>query len=95
MDNSIIVALITAGLPILGTVITVYAANKKQTDEMDKKMDVKDAALNVKLKYIDSQLEEHNNYAKMYHETIPVIQAHLETIDEKLEYILNRKERST
>lgn len=95
MDNSIIVALITAGLPILGTVITVYAANKKQTDEMDKKMDVKDAALNVKLKYIDSQLEEHNNYAKMYHETIPVIQAHLKTIDEKLEYILNRKERST
>ena len=94
MDNSIIVALITAGLPILGTVITVYAANKKQTDEMDKKMDVKDAALNVKLKYIDSQLEEHNNYAKMYHETVPVIQAHLETIDEKLEYILNRKERS-
>lgn len=95
MDNSIVVALITAGLPILGTVITVYAANKKQTDEMDKKMDVKDAALNVKLKYIDSRLEEHNNYAKMYHETIPVIQAHLKTIDEKLEYILNRKERST
>ena len=95
MDNSIVVALITAGLPILGTVITVYAANKKQTDEMDKKMDVKDAALNVKLKYIDSQLEEHNNYAKLYHETIPVIQAHLKTIDEKLEYILNRKERST
>lgn len=95
MDNSIIVALITAGLPILGTVITVYAANKKQTDEMDKKMDVKDAALNVKLKYIDSQLEEHNKYAKLYHETIPVIQAHLQTIDDKLEYILNRKERST
>lgn len=95
MDNSIVVALITAGLPILGTVITVHAANKKQTDEMDKKMDVKDAALNVKLKYIDSQLEEHNNYAKMYHEIIPVIQAHLKTIDEKLEYILNRKERST
>lgn len=95
MDNSVVVALITAGLPILGTVITVHAANKKQTDEMDKKMDVKDAALNVKLKYIDSQLKEHNNYAKMYHEIIPVIQAHLKTIDEKLEYILNRKERST
>ena len=95
MDNSIIVALITAGLPILGTIITVYSANKKQTDEMDKKMDVKDAALDVKLKYIDSQLEEHNKYAKMYHETIPVIQAHLQTIDEKLEYILNRKERPT
>ena len=95
MDNSIIVALITAGLPILGTVITVYAANKKQTDEMDKKMDVKDAALDVKLKYIDSQLKEHNNYAKLYHEIIPVIQAHLQTIDDKLEYILNRKERST
>ena len=95
MDNSIIVALITAGLPILGTVITVYAANKKQTDEMDKKMDVKDAALDVKLKYIDSQLEEHNKYAKMYHETIPVIQAHLKTIDDKLEYILNRTERET
>ena len=95
MDNSIVVALITAGLPIRGTVITVYAANKKQTDEMDKKMDVKDAALDVKLKYIDSQLEEHNKYAKLYHETIPVIQAHLQTIDDKLEYILNRKERST
>ena len=95
MDNSIIVALITAGLPILGTIITVYSANKKQTDEMDKKMDVKDAALNVKLKYIDSQLEEHNKYAKLYHETIPVIQAHLQTIDDKLEYILNRKERET
>ena len=95
MDNSIVVALITAGLPILGTVITVYAANKKQTDEMDKKMDVKDAALDVKLKYIDSQLEEQKKKTKMYHETIPVIQAHLKTIDEKLEYILNRKERST
>ena len=64
MDNSIIVALITAGLPILGTVITVYTANKKQTDEMDKKMAVKDAALDVKLRYIDSQLEEHNKYLK-------------------------------
>ena len=95
MDNSIIVALITAGLPILGTVITVYTANKKQTDEMDKKMAVKDAALDVKLRYIDSQLGEHNKYAKLYHETIPVIQAHLKTIDDKLEYILNRKEKET
>ena len=95
MDNSIIVALITTGLPILGTVITVYTANKKQTDEMDKKMAVKDAALDVKLRYIDSQLEEHNKYAKLYHETIPVIQAHLKTIDDKLEYILNRKEKET
>ena len=95
MDNSIIVALITAGLPILGTVITVYTANKKQTDEMAKKMAVKDADLDVKLKYIDNQRKEHNNYAKLYHETIPVIQAHLQTIDDKLEYILNRKERST
>ena len=95
MDNNILVALITAGLPIIGTVITVFSANKKQSDEMDKKMAVKDAALDVKLKYIDGQLAEHNKYAKLYHETIPVIQAHLETIDEKLEYILNRKERST
>ena len=95
MDNSILAALITAGLPIIGTVITVISANKKQSDELDKKMAVKDVALDVKLKYIDSQLKEHNKYAKMYHETIPVIQAHLKTIDEKLEYILNRKERST
>ena len=50
MDNSILVALITAGLPIIGTVITVFSANKKQSDEMDKKMAVKDAALDVKLK---------------------------------------------
>jgi len=91
MSESIIVALATGGLSIIGTIITVLAANKATINALDKKSDLSDAKLDAKLSQhmavTDTKLEEltrevrkHNNFA----ERVPVIEEQIKVANHRI-----------
>ena len=72
MSEAVITALITGGLALIGTIVTVLAANKHTLAELDKKSELSDAKLDAKLErhqaVTDTKIEEltrkvekHNN----------------------------------
>lgn len=91
MSESIIVALASGGLSIIGTIITVMAANKATINALDKKSDLSDAKLDAKLSQhmavTDTKLEEltrevrkHNNFA----ERVPVIEEQIKVANHRI-----------
>lgn len=72
MSEAVIVAIVTAGLSLIGTIITVLLANRQTLSALDKKSDLSDAKLESELKkhqaVTDTKIEEltrkvekHNN----------------------------------
>lgn len=91
MSESIIVALATGGLSIIGTIITVLSANKATINALDKKSDLSDAKLDAKLSQhmavTDTKLEEltrevrkHNNFA----ERVPVMEEQIKVANHRI-----------
>ena len=91
MSESIIVALATGGLSIIGTIITVLSANKATINALDKKSDLSDAKLDAKLSQhmavTDTKLEEltrevrkHNNFA----ERVPVLEEQIKVANNRI-----------
>ena len=68
MDNAVVVALITGGVSLVGTVITVIAANRSTIAAMDKKSDVNDTriqgqidVIHQEIKTLSERVEKHNS----------------------------------
>lgn len=72
MSEAVIVAIVTAGLSLIGTIITVLVANRQTLSALDKKSELSDAKLEAELKkhqaVTDTKIEEltrkvekHNN----------------------------------
>lgn len=91
MSESIIVALATGGLSIIGTIITVLSANKATINALDKKSELSDAKLDAKLSQhmavTDTKLEEltrevrkHNNFA----ERVPVLEEQIKVANHRI-----------
>lgn len=77
MVEAIIVAGITGGLSLIGTVITVMAANSK-TNEVLK---VSQAVMDTKIEELTREVREHNNFAKR----MPVVEEQIKTIQSRLD----------
>lgn len=86
MSDAIIVALITGGISLLGSIITIVATNKKQQTEMDKKI----AVIETKMDTMKEDIKSHNQYAKMFSENIPAIKQHMTDTDRRLDNIERR-----
>ena len=91
MGDAIIVALITGGLSIVGTVITVLVANKQTLAALDKKSELSDAKLEAKLdKYqavVDTKIDEltremreHNDFARR----MPVLEEQIKVANHRI-----------
>ena len=68
MDNGILVAIITAGVSLIGTIITVLAANRSTIAAMDKKSEVNDVeirgqidVIHQEIKTLSDRVEKHNS----------------------------------
>ena len=79
MSESIIVALITGGLALIGTVIT----GNRNARELDHKLDKKQAVTDTKLEELTREVREHNNFARR----IPVVEEQIKVINHRLEDI--------
>ena len=91
MSDTIIVALVTGGIGLVGTIITVLAANKQTIHALDKKSDLSDARLEAELQrhqaVTETKLEEltrevrlHNNFAQR----VPVLEEQIKVANHRI-----------
>ena len=76
MSDSIIVALITGGLALLGTIIT----GNRTARELDHKLDKKQAVTDTKLEELTREVREHNNFAKR----MPVVEEQIKVANHRI-----------
>lgn len=86
MSDAIIVALITGGISLFGSVLTIISTSRKQSVEMEKAM----AVMKTEMSAMKDDIKSHNRYAQMFSENIPAIKTHMEDVDRRL----NNLERS-
>lgn len=76
MSEAIIVAIITGGLALLGTIIT----NNKNARDMDAKLDKQQAINTEKIEELTREVREHNNFAKR----MPVVEEQIKVINHRI-----------
>jgi len=86
VSDTILVALITGGISLLGSVLTIISTSKKQTADMDKKI----AVIETKMDLMKEDIQSHNQYAKMFSENVPAIKQHMQDTDRRLDTIERR-----
>ncbi len=77
MGEAIIVAVITGGLSLIGTVITIIATNQKTNNALQTAQAVTD----TKIDELTREVREHNNFARR----MPVVEQQIKTIEKRLD----------
>lgn len=77
MSEAVLVAIITGGISLIGTVLTVLATSKK-TDE---NLKVSQAVMNEKIETLTREVREHNNFAQR----VPVLEEKVKSANYRLE----------
>ena len=77
MSEAILVALISGGLALLGTILT----NNHNARELDHKLDKKQAVTDTKIDELTREVRKHNDFA----ERIPVLEHWKEATEKKLD----------
>ena len=75
--ESILVALITGGLSLLG----VIYSNNRTAQSMDAKLDKQQAVTETKLEELTREVREHNNFARR----IPVLEEQINVANHRIE----------
>lgn len=88
MSEAIIVALIMAGLGLVGTIITVLSANRKTTQAVQNAMETAQAVTDTKLSQLSNDLSElktdvraHNEYGRR----IPVLEEQIKAANHRID----------
>lgn len=81
--ESIIVALITGGLALVGVVITNMSANK----QIENNLKVAQAVTDTKIENLTNEVRRHNDFVTR----VPLIEDRVERIEKKLERMDNDK----
>ena len=74
--ETIIVAIITGGLSLLGVIIT----SNKTTREVQAKLDMQQAVTDTKLEELTREVREHNNFAQR----VPVLEEQIKVINHRI-----------
>ena len=68
MSESVLVALITGGLSLIGVILTVYKSNQQLFAKLDKQSELSDAKLETEIRVIKTEIDnladkvsKHNN----------------------------------
>lgn len=85
------VAIIVAILGFLGTLISVFVSAKTTRDKLTNQINIEMAVIQTKMEQMDKKVEEHNEYAKMFHENIPVLKEQLKEVNRRLEKVEDEK----
>lgn len=81
MSEAIAVALITAGLSLIGTIITVILSNRKTTGEVAHRLETHLAVSDTKLDELTREVRSHNNFAQR----MPVVEEQIKVINHRIE----------
>lgn len=80
--ESIIVAIITGGLSLLGVIFS----NKQNSKEISNQLDIKQAITDTKIEELTREVREHNNFAQR----VPIIEEQIKVANHRIE-TLERK----
>lgn len=86
MSDAVIVALITGGISLIGSVLAILQSAKKQSMELEKAM----AVMQTEMSSMKEDIKSHNRYAQMFSESVPAIKQHMQDIDRRLENMERR-----
>ena len=76
MTETIMVALITGGLSLLGVVIT----SRQTTKDVESKLERQQAVTDTKLEELTREVREHNNFARR----VPVVEEQIKVINHRI-----------
>lgn len=76
MWESIIVALITGGMALIGTIITIRAANNKTQNDMRQSQ----AVMRAEIIELTREVREHNGFARR----MPVIEEQIKVVNHRI-----------
>lgn len=83
---TIVAVVISSGVSLLISILTIISQGKKQTAEMDKKI----AVIETKMDVMNGDIRSHNEYARMFSENVPAIKTHMADIDRRLDRMEGR-----
>lgn len=78
--ESILVALISSGLSLIGVVFSNYSSNKKLVSDVKLETTKQQAVTDTKIEELTREVREHNNFAKR----MPVVELQIKNIEEKI-----------
>ena len=83
MSEAIIVALITGGLSLIGSIVS----NNRTAQSMDAKLDKQQAVTETKLEELTREVRAHNNFAQR----IPVLEEQIKVANHRIEDLEKEK----
>lgn len=81
MSEAVLVALITGGISLFGSILTIVLTSRKQQQEMDKSI----AVIKTEMSDMKEDIKSHNRYAQLFTENIPAIKQHMIDVDRRLD----------
>lgn len=79
--EQIIIALITAGLGLVGVMITNYFNNKSLSDKVTHQLEVAQAVTDTKIEELTREVRTHNNFAQR----IPVMEEKIAVANHRID----------
>lgn len=83
MSEAIIVALLSGAISLVGILLSYKAASDKFGHELDKQL----AVFNERIGTMQDDIKEHNHYAKLFAESMPVVREQIKMINHRIEDI--------
>lgn len=77
MSEAIIVAIITGGLSLIGSIVS----NNRTAQSMDAKLDKQQAVTETKLEELTREVRAHNNFAQR----VPVLEEQIKVVNHRIE----------
>ena len=77
---TIVAVIISSGVSLLISILTIMSQGRKQSADMDKKISV----IETKMDDMKEDIRAHNKYAQMFSENIPAIKQHMSDVDRRL-----------
>lgn len=85
----IVVALITAGLGLVGVMITNYFSNKSLGDKVQHQLEVSQAVTETKIEELTREVRAHNNFAQR----VPVLEEKMTVANHRIADLERCRER--
>lgn len=87
--EQIIIALITAGLGLVGVMITNYFNNKSLSDKVTHQLEVAQAVTDTKIEELTREVRTHNNFAQR----IPVMEEKIVVANHRIDDLERHEEK--
>ena len=86
--EQIIIALITAGLSLVGVMVTNYFNNKSLSDKVTHQLEVAQAVTDTKIEELTREVRTHNNFAQR----IPVLEEKMSVANHRIDDLERHEE---